>query len=205
MFKDDFRKTIFEVPSHLTFHFLFACAFSLSLRNSLLSHFPFPRASSPADVSKATKFVMLKVDDLMNWARHGSIWPMTFGLASCAIEMMHIGAAHYDLDRFVSLIVVSTLTNKMAPALRKYSLYPFSRIQTIMAYGMSGKSEISEGGANDSVASVGDVIFVKLRDSSWWPAQVVDENSVNKSVKPSKLTKQLPRDILVRHYGSYTW
>ena len=41
-----------------------------------------------------------------------------------------------------------------------------------MAYGMSGKSEISEGGANDSVASVGDVIFVKLRDSSWWPAQV---------------------------------
>jgi len=37
---------------------------------------------------------------------------------------------------------------------------------------MSGKSEISEGGANDSVASVGDVIFVKLRDSSWWPAQV---------------------------------
>ena len=40
-----------------------------------------------------------------------------------------------------------------------------------MAYGMSGKSEISEGGANDSVA-VGDVIFVKLRGSSWWPVQV---------------------------------
>ena len=93
--------------------------------NGSVPHFPFPRASSPADVSKAAKFVMLKVDDLMNWARHGSIWPMTFGLASCAIEMMHIGAAHYDLDRFVSLIVVSTLTNKMAPALRKYSLYPF--------------------------------------------------------------------------------
>ncbi|KAG5018866.1 hypothetical protein JHK87_014721 [Glycine soja] len=69
----------------------------------------------------------------------------------------------------------------------------------------SGKSEISEGGANDSVASVGDVIFVKLRGSSWWPAQVVDENSVNKSVKPSKRTKRLPGDILVRHYGSYTY
>ncbi|KAG5034448.1 hypothetical protein JHK87_009358 [Glycine soja] len=68
----------------------------------------------------------------------------------------------------------------------------------------SGKSEISEGGANDSVA-VGDVIFVKLRGSSWWPVQVVDENSVNKSVKPSKRTKRLPGDILVRHYGSYTY
>ena len=134
MFKDGFRKTIFEVLSHFTFHFLFARPFSLSLRNSLLSHFPFPRASSPADVSKAAKFVMLKVDDLMNWARHGSIWPMTFGLASCAIEMMHIGAAHYDLDRFVSLIVVSTLTNKMAPALRKYSLYPFSRVFTSLFF-----------------------------------------------------------------------
>ncbi|KAG4907215.1 hypothetical protein JHK84_055739 [Glycine max] len=69
--------------------------------------------------------------------------------------MMHTGITHYDLDRFVSLIVVYTLTNKMAPALRKSK---------------SRKSEIREGGVNDSVASVGDVIFVKLRGSSWWPA-----------------------------------
>jgi len=58
--------TVFEVPSHLDFHFLFARAFSLSLHNYLLSHFPFPRASSLVDVSKAAKFMMLKVDDLMN-------------------------------------------------------------------------------------------------------------------------------------------
>lgn len=67
----------------------------------------------------------------MNWARRGSIWPMTFGLACCAVEMMHTGAARYDLDRFGiifrpsprqsdCMIVAGTLTNKMAPALRKY-------------------------------------------------------------------------------------
>ena len=60
----------------------------------------------------------------------GSLWPMTFGLACCAIEMMHVGAARYDLDRFGVvfrasprqsdvMIVAGTLTNKMAPALRK--------------------------------------------------------------------------------------
>ncbi|KAJ4908185.1 NADH dehydrogenase [ubiquinone] iron-sulfur protein 7 [Raphanus sativus] len=74
-----------------------------------------------------------QVDDLMNWAKRGSIWPMTFSLACCAVEMnqmMHTGAARYDLDRFGfifrpsprqsdCMIVAGTLTNKMAPALRK--------------------------------------------------------------------------------------
>jgi len=66
----------------------------------------------------------------VNWARKGSMWPMTFGLACCAVEMMHCGAARYDLDRFGIIfrpsprqsdvmIVAGTLTNKMAPALRK--------------------------------------------------------------------------------------
>ena len=64
------------------------------------------------------------------WARSGSMWPMTFGLACCAVEMMHVGAARYDLDRFGVIfrpsprqsdvmIVAGTLCNKMAPALRK--------------------------------------------------------------------------------------
>ena len=66
----------------------------------------------------------------INWARNGSLWPMTFGLACCAVEMMHAGAARYDLDRFGIvfrpsprqsdvMIVAGTLCNKMAPALRK--------------------------------------------------------------------------------------
>ncbi|XP_019175916.1 PREDICTED: NADH dehydrogenase [ubiquinone] iron-sulfur protein 7, mitochondrial [Ipomoea nil] len=90
---------------------------------------PPPSTSSPG-LSKTAEFVISKVDDLMNWARRGSIWPMTFGLACCAVEMMHTGAARYDLDRFGiifrpsprqsdCMIVAGTLTNKMAPALRK--------------------------------------------------------------------------------------
>ena len=66
------------------------------------------------------------------------------------------------------------LVHYLAVKLTGWNLWVFlAQIQTIMACGSkSGKSEISEGGANDSVASVGDVIFVKLRGSSWWPAQV---------------------------------
>jgi len=76
------------------------------------------------------EFVVSKVDDLVNWARKGSLWPMTFGLACCAVEMMHAAASRYDMERFGMvfrasprqsdvMIVAGTLTNKMAPALRK--------------------------------------------------------------------------------------
>ena len=45
-------------------------------------------------------FVTTSADKLINWARTGSMWPMTFGLACCAVEMMQAGASRYDLDRF---------------------------------------------------------------------------------------------------------
>lgn len=75
-------------------------------------------------------FVVANMDKLVGWARTGSLWPMSFGLACCAVEMMHSATARYDLDRFGVLfrpsprqsdvmIVAGTLTNKMAPALRK--------------------------------------------------------------------------------------
>ena len=133
--------------------------------------------SNSLSANPAAEFVVSKVDALVNWAREGSMWPMTFGLgelhyllpvpglsletcgesaafylvfrasngaslvrtclialhccaACCAVEMMHTGAARYDLDRFGIIfrpsprqsdvmIVAGTLTNKMAPALRK--------------------------------------------------------------------------------------
>ena len=75
-------------------------------------------------------FALTTVDKAIQWARSGSLWPMAFGLACCAVEMMHAAAARYDLDRFgvvfrpsprqSDLMIVSgTLCNKMAPALRK--------------------------------------------------------------------------------------
>jgi NADH-quinone oxidoreductase subunit B len=75
-------------------------------------------------------FVTTSVDALVNWARTGSMWPVTFGLACCAVEMMHASCARLDLDRMGVIyrpsprqsdvmIVAGTLVNKMAPALRK--------------------------------------------------------------------------------------
>jgi len=75
-------------------------------------------------------FFTAPADALINWARTGSLWWMTFGLACCAVEMMQASMPRYDLERFGVaprasprqsdvMIVAGTLTNKMAPALRK--------------------------------------------------------------------------------------
>ncbi len=85
---------------------------------------------NPIEELKDQGFLLTNVEDVVNWARAGSLWPMTFGLACCAVEMMHSAASRYDLDRFGTmfrpsprqsdlLIVAGTLTNKMAPVLRK--------------------------------------------------------------------------------------
>ncbi len=75
-------------------------------------------------------FVTAALDDVITWARTGSLMWMTFGLACCAIEMMQASMPRYDMERFGMaprasprqsdmMIVAGTLTNKMAPALRK--------------------------------------------------------------------------------------
>ena len=72
----------------------------------------------------------LPVDALLAVSRKSSLWPMTFGLACCAVEMIQVSMPRYDLERFGAaprasprqsdvMIVAGTLTNKMAPALRK--------------------------------------------------------------------------------------
>jgi NADH-quinone oxidoreductase subunit B len=64
-------------------------------------------------------FVVAQLDKLVAWARTGSLWPMTFGLACCAVEMMHSAAFRPSPRQSDVMIVAGTLTNKMAPALRK--------------------------------------------------------------------------------------
>ena len=74
--------------------------------------------------------VLGPLNALVNWGRCGSIWPVTFGLACCAIEMMATGASTHDLDRFGiifrasprqadCMVVAGTLSKKMAPVLRR--------------------------------------------------------------------------------------
>ncbi len=75
--------------------------------------------------------LLTTVQDLMNWARQASIWPMTFGIACCAIEMMAAGASRFDIDRFGAgafrpsprqadlMIVAGTVTYKMASRIRR--------------------------------------------------------------------------------------
>ncbi len=76
-------------------------------------------------------FVTAKVEDVVKWARTRSMWPATFGLACCALEMMGAGGAHYDLARFGMevfrasprqadlMIVAGRVSQKMAPVLRQ--------------------------------------------------------------------------------------
>ncbi len=76
-------------------------------------------------------FLTGRLEDLVKWARRNSVWPATFGLACCAIEMMATGAAHFDLARFGMevfrasprqadlMIVAGRVSQKMAPVLRQ--------------------------------------------------------------------------------------
>lgn len=75
-------------------------------------------------------YVVTPAKAVVSWARQGSFWPLTFGLACCAVEMMHSTVSRYDFDRFGVIfratprqsdliIVAGTLTNKMAPGLRR--------------------------------------------------------------------------------------
>ncbi len=88
---------------------------------------PLPSQEKPKG---AMQYALTTVDQIANWARQSSLWPMTFGLACCAVEMMHLSTPRYDQDRLGIIfrasprqsdvmIVAGTLTNKMAPALRQ--------------------------------------------------------------------------------------
>lgn len=92
---------------------------------------PANRIGSPEDKSGAMGAVFLKLEDAVRWARTKSMWPLLFGLACCAIEMMATFASHFDLARFgmevyrasprqADLMIVSgRVSRKMAPVVRR--------------------------------------------------------------------------------------
>jgi NADH-quinone oxidoreductase subunit B len=83
----------------------------------------------PADFSDG--ILLTTLDKALNWARKNSIWPMTFGLACCAIEMMAMSASRFDVARFGAevfrgsprqsdlMIIAGRVANKMAPVIRQ--------------------------------------------------------------------------------------
>jgi NADH-quinone oxidoreductase subunit B len=112
------------------------------------------------------------LDKVVNWARKSSLWPATFGLACCALEMMATAAARYDIARFGAevfrasprqadlMIVAGTLTRKMAPVARRiYNQMPNPK--WVIALGACASS----GGIFDSypvVQGVDEIILVDV-------------------------------------------
>src|SRR6188474_3213152 len=99
---------------------------------SLRLGFPAPEGRMPEEWGAvAGKVGLAKLTEAFNWARKSSLWPVTFGLACCAIEMMAAGIARYDMSRFGAevfrasprqadlMIVAGTVTKKMAPAIKR--------------------------------------------------------------------------------------
>ena len=115
--------------------------------------------ATPPELLEQRGFMVTSIDKLYNWARTGSMWPMTFGLACCAIEMMATGASRYDIDRFGAgafratprqadlMIVAGTVTYKMGSRVRRlYNMMPDPKFVIAMgACTVSGGPYIKHG------------------------------------------------------------
>ncbi|KFA52186.1 hypothetical protein S40293_00522 [Stachybotrys chartarum IBT 40293] len=86
--------------------------------------------STESKPTSVVDYALTTVDQIVAWARNSSMWPLTFALACCGIEMMHASMPRYDQDRLGIIfrasprqadvmIVAGTVTNKMAPAVRQ--------------------------------------------------------------------------------------
>ena len=118
-------------------------------------------SESELDEYKDLPFLTTSVDKLVQWSRRSAIWPVAFGLACCAIEMMAMGGGRYDIARFGAevfrgsprqsdlMIVAGRLSRKMAPVLRRiYDQMPEPK------YVISMGACASVGGVFDNYAIV---------------------------------------------------
>ncbi|PWY85062.1 NADH-quinone oxidoreductase [Aspergillus heteromorphus CBS 117.55] len=126
-------RTLYPITRAATRHYSTATARSKIEAKTAHSHRSERDSNSlsiTARPKNAVEHVLTTFDQIVNWARQGSLWPLSFGLACCAIEMMHVSMPRYDQDRLGVIfrasprqadvmIVAGTVTNKMAPALRQ--------------------------------------------------------------------------------------
>jgi len=101
----------------------------MDVNNTPQGNLPFPGVVQNAH--EGGGFMVGAINDVINWARSNSLWPLTFGTSCCAIELMSAASAKYDYSRFgfevvratprqADLIIVSgTIVNKMAPVLKR--------------------------------------------------------------------------------------
>ena len=95
------------------------------------SNKPLPAYDAKSDAGGVSDFLTTRVETMVSWARSNSLWPLPFATACCGIEFMSVVSSHYDLSRFGAevvrfsprqadlLIVAGTVTDKLAPVLRK--------------------------------------------------------------------------------------
>ena len=115
-----------------------------------------PQYDIPEDIQNAVAITTL--DRLYNWGRRSSVWPLMFGLACCAIEMIAAQASRYDMARFGMevmrptprqadmMLVSGTVTKKMVPALvRLYNQMPEPKYVVAMGACASGGGPFKEG------------------------------------------------------------
>jgi NADH-quinone oxidoreductase B subunit len=119
---------------------------------------PVPESENPVPELLQGQIAITSLDKIYNWSRRSSVWPMMFGLACCAIEMIATAASRYDLSRFgmevmrpsprqADLMIVSgTVTKKMIPTIvRLYNQMPEPKYVLAMGACASGGGPFKEG------------------------------------------------------------
>jgi NADH-quinone oxidoreductase subunit B len=162
--------------------------------------------------------ITTSLEQAMNWAKQSSVWPMTFGLACCAIEMMATGASRFDLDRFGAgafratprqadlMIVAGTVTYKMASRVRRlYEQMPDPKYVIAMGACTVGGGPYFKYGYH-VVKGVDLVVPVDVYVPGCPPrpeALLEGVMRIQDKIKAQKITKGTPSVLPVPHHSGY--